>query len=158
MKRPIYKLLKPFIDELRNKTFEFYKDRLVSLVIFGSYVQGNVSLSSDLDLLIILKNAPLKNIERCREFWNNVEDKIKAKTRLYVSSWIRTGEEARIFSNLYIAIYESNIVLYDENVFFGNIIDKIREYFDQGLIERKILKGKIYWRVKNEQKVGGRLF
>ena len=55
----------------------YYKDGLVSLVVFGSVAKAKATPESDVDLLIVLENKPKSSYETYVEFYENVESKLK---------------------------------------------------------------------------------
>ena len=123
----------------------FYKDNLRNLVIFGSYARGEVTLGSDIDILIILKECKLSYRERLQEFYEDIESKITTGPSLLVSPIILKEEEAREFNPIYLEIMENNIIVFDDGT-FKNILDKLKRLQEERVIEKKTLKGKTYWR------------
>lgn len=152
--RNIYKKLKPFMKELIKLIRVFYKDNLRSLVIFGSYARGEVTLGSDIDILIILKECKLSYRERLQEFYEDIESKITTGPSLLVSPIILKEEEAREFNPIYLEIMENNIIVFDDGT-FKNILDKLKRLQEERVIEKKTLKGKTYWRVRDEKAYRG---
>jgi len=132
----------------------FYKDNLRSLVIFGSYARGEVTLGSDIDILIILKECKLSYRERLQEFYEDIESKITTGPSLLVSPIILKEEEAREFNPIYLEIMENNIIVFDDGT-FKNILDKLKRLQEERVIEKKTLKGKTYWRVRDEKAYRG---
>jgi len=73
-------MLKEKFKELQDKLLEeiksFYKDRLVSFVVFGSVARETYRHNSDIDLLIIAEGLPKGRMKRVEEF-EAVEEKIE---------------------------------------------------------------------------------
>src|SRR5437868_48887 len=57
-----------FLAHLTDRAVEFYGERLVSLVVFGSFASGRAHKGSDLDLLIVLNDAAPRRQQRLTEF------------------------------------------------------------------------------------------
>ncbi len=53
-------------SELRNQMEKLYGERLVQVILFGSHARGDAQLSSDIDVLVVLKGDvnPGKEINR----------------------------------------------------------------------------------------------
>lgn len=150
MERLIYKKLEPFVRELIDYTISFYKDNLEAIVIFGSYARGEITFSSDIDILIVIDRANNTYRERLREFYKNVESKIKDMPYLSVSPIILTKDEAIRFNPIYLDIAENHIVIFDKGL-FRSILEKLKEFQQKGIIERKTKEGKVYWRITDEE-------
>ncbi|MCA1995550.1 MAG: nucleotidyltransferase domain-containing protein [Coleofasciculus sp. S288] len=58
--------LKVILAELRSHFEEIYGDRLVKMVLFGSQARGDANESSDIDVLVVLKEQvnPGEEIKR----------------------------------------------------------------------------------------------
>ena len=77
-------MLKEKIEELQQKILKevksFYKDGLVSFVVFGSAARRTYRFDSDLDVQIIAENLPRGRIKRVTQFMA-VEEKIEPSLR-----------------------------------------------------------------------------
>lgn len=117
------------------KTKEYYKENLVSFVIFGSCGRETPNPESDIDILIILENAPTGRIKRNQEFYENVEKNLEDKIKSYknygintfISPLIRTKDEVLYGSPLYIDMLEGVKIFYDKENFFLNFLKSLRE-------------------------------
>ncbi len=137
-------------------------DRLVSVVLFGSVARGDVSDSSDLDLLIVAKNLPDIRFERMRLFDEAEDlcrDELKAICDHYgitasFSPIIKDIEEAGRASPLYLDIVEDGVILYDRDDFMKNVLERLRRKLRE-LGTRRVRRGrKWYWVLKPEVRVG----
>lgn len=54
--------IKPILNELKQELQELYGDRLVKLILFGSYARGEANPDSDIDLLAVLK-SPVSQVQ-----------------------------------------------------------------------------------------------
>lgn len=123
------------MNNLRNLLSEFtgivrreFKDNLISIILFGSHAKGTSNKCSDIDLLIIVKEAPV--------YWSDrVEPIRKCKFDFYlrykkiISPIILTKKEMeysaeKTINPLFAGIMTGFIVLLDKDNYFSNIIEK----------------------------------
>ena len=57
---------KQILNKFKRKLLARYKDNIISLVLFGSVARGTAGKESDIDVLIILKDAPDSYYERLK--------------------------------------------------------------------------------------------
>lgn len=72
LKERFLELEKQFLKE----TMDFYGERLVSVVVFGSVARGTQRFDSDFDVLIVAEGLPSGRIKRINEF-SVVEEKLE---------------------------------------------------------------------------------
>jgi len=63
----------PVLREIKRSLYELYGDRLVKLILFGSYARNQANSESDIDLLIILK----KPVSQVQEIYNMSDLRVK---------------------------------------------------------------------------------
>ncbi|PMQ01426.1 MAG: hypothetical protein CBR30_06265 [Dictyoglomus sp. NZ13-RE01] len=127
------------IELIYKKTKEYYKENLTSFVVFGSCSRNLPTPESDIDLLIILKKAPTGRIKRVEEFYLNIEkplenyinDLRKYGINTYISPIIRTEEEVKIGSPLYIDMLTGVKILWDEGNFFSKYLSELKEKLEK---------------------------
>lgn len=58
--------LKPILEELREQLENFYGERLVDLILYGSQARGDAGFGSDIDVMVVLKGPvdPFLEIEQ----------------------------------------------------------------------------------------------
>jgi len=146
------------ITALRRKLGE----DLVSVVLFGSFARGDASRESDIDLLIVGDNLPQSRFDRIRlfdEVERSIEKELKKIEEEYgvtisFSPIIKSVEEARRFTPLYLDLVEDAVILYDKNNFMENILEKLRRRLRE-LGAVRVWRGRRwYWILKPEIKVG----
>jgi predicted nucleotidyltransferase len=104
------------------------------VVLFGSVARGDVSDTSDIDMLIVAKNLPGRRFERiklfnkaeelCRDELRTIHERYSITT--YFSPIMKDVAEAcRIFP-LYLDIVEDGIVLFDRDGFMSNLLERLR--------------------------------
>jgi predicted nucleotidyltransferase len=104
------------------------------VVLFGSVARGDVSDTSDIDMLIVAKNLPGRRFERIKLF-NRAEDLCRDELRTiherysittYFSPIMKDVAEACRISPLYLYIVEDVIVLFDRDGFMSNLLERLR--------------------------------
>lgn len=110
------KILKEFADKCKEKLGK----NLISIVLFGSYVRGNFSKYSDIDLLIIAERLPLPH--KRQEIIRDIQEKIIEKDKKKISCVFFTRKE---FEH---AIINENPLLYGILTGYEEIFDK-NDYF-----------------------------
>ncbi|MFQ6109871.1 MAG: nucleotidyltransferase family protein [Candidatus Aminicenantales bacterium] len=158
-------MLKEKFKELQEKLLEetknFYGDRLVSFVVFGSVARETFRYDSDIDLLIIAENLPKGRMKRVAQF-SAVEDRIepfleslrKEGINTFISSVFKTPQEAEMGSPLFLDMVEDARILYDKNEFFSKRLVKLRERLKQ-MGAKRVWRGNIwYWVLKPDYKPG----
>ena len=111
---------KQIINKFKQKLFARFKDDLISLVLFGSVARGTARKESDIDMLIILKDAPASYYDRLKpvidielELRNDIEG-----IPPVFSSIILSQDEAKQNRNIFLDMIDDSIILYDTNDFF----------------------------------------
>jgi predicted nucleotidyltransferase len=134
----------------------YFKDKLYSVVIYGSVARGDNRNDSDIDLLIIVEGLPKSRIERFKIFeqieLNLMEDIEKLYGEGYYISFspiLKTPEEASHFSPLYMDMVEDAIILYDKENFFSEVLKGVKKKLEELGFERVWLGKKWYWRKKD---------
>lgn len=136
-----------------------FGDNLVSLAVYGSVARGDFRKDSDIDLLIVCENLPRDKLKR-QELFIEVEDGLDLE-KLYKEGFypnfspvLKTAEEARFLTPLYLDMVEDAVILYDKKDFFKNVLDKLRTKLKkQGATKVNIGK-KWYWDLKPGLKYG----
>lgn len=151
-------LLKEILDEIRR----YFDKNLVSVVLYGSLARGEVKKDSDIDLLIISENLPKERSRRQDMFMELEKESDEEIKRIYekwgcypyISPILKTREEARNLSPLYLDMVTDAKILYDKDDFFKEILEKLRMELDS-LNAKKIKVGKKwYWDLKPDYKFG----
>jgi len=105
----------------------YYKDRLISFVLFGSVARDSFRPDSDIDILIIAEPLPQGRIRRVEEFVNNVEKKLEDDLRElegqgiypFLSPIFKRPEEVRRGSPLFLDMIYDAKILFDKGGFFS---------------------------------------
>ena len=144
------------VEELLRELKEFFGGKLVSLVVYGSVARGDFSAGSDLDLLIVIDGIPRSRLERL-ELFEHVEERVRPVIEglgIEVSPVIKSPDEARRITPLYLDLVEDAIIVYDRDGFFERILMKLRAKLKELGAERVRVGKKWYWRLKREYRLG----
>lgn len=128
-----------YLASVLREIIAHYGTSLIGCAIFGSYARGENRLNSDLDLLIILEDAPSFS-RRLEEFVEQVEMKHEALAQeLYeqeeilceLSPYILTREEALKLQPIYYDLVKHHLILYDPEGLIARIIGSTRKLLEQ---------------------------
>ncbi len=150
----------PLLDRYSRLLLEYFGDRLLSIVLFGSVGRGDWDENSDIDLLVIVDGWDGVPVwRRVRELYR-VRERLR-DTREYKSA-VRAGftpiiqhyplsrEEALNFNRVYLDIVLDGIIIYDREGFFSKIIEALRNKLVRyGAKRISLPNGKYYWVIKN---------
>ncbi|MEN2985996.1 MAG: nucleotidyltransferase domain-containing protein [Thermodesulfovibrionaceae bacterium] len=152
---------KELINLLLRELKVFYQERLVSVVLFGSVARETQRFDSDIDLLIVVEDLPKGRLKRTMEFME-IEEKIqdflkdleKIGINTYLSPVLKTPEEVKIGSPLFLDLVEDAKILYDREDFFKKELEKIKEKLKSLGAKRYWLGNAWYWVLKPDIKPG----
>ena len=150
-----YRIVLDRLVECLKKNFN-----LVSVVVFGSVARGEARKDSDIDLLIIAENLPdryqrFRNFDKAEECLKDLIEELEAKGyHIYFSPIIKSIEEAKRISPLYLDMVEDAVILYDRNCFFQNILSRLRKRLKELGARRVRLGNKWYWILKDKYSFG----
>jgi predicted nucleotidyltransferase len=141
-------------DQLIEKTTEvikdYYKSRLVSLVLFGSCSRRTQHFNSDIDLLIILSESAKGKMSRQEEFIENIDNKLEedfkkltqSNIHTEISPVIKTQQEIEHGHLLLYEMTESCKILFDPTLFMTHFLTEMKEKMKKAGV-KKTSKG--YW-------------
>jgi uncharacterized protein len=117
--------IKEFVEACKEK----FKENLVSIVLFGSYARGNFKETSDVDLLVIVKDLPESVWERDKMI-EEILWKILLEKHIKISPILVEPEEIKMHAKwpnpLFYGIILGYSILFDKE-FFESIIGIVRE-------------------------------
>jgi predicted nucleotidyltransferase len=158
LKRSILECYRRAVDIVVEALKDNLGEKLVSIILYGSTARGDVSEDSDIDLLIVLESLPESRLERLR-ILDDVEKELKSveneyNIKIFFSPILKTVDEARKITPLYLDVVEDGIILFDRDDFMKKTIDRVRARLRE-LGARRIWRGRRwYWMLKPEVKVG----
>jgi uncharacterized protein len=135
-----------------SKAREMLGDRLVSIALYGSVARGQAGPNSDIDLYVVLREAPAGMLSR-RHMLELLRDAFVVELEELWSQGIyadfieviRTQAEARKFHPLYLDMSGEAILLYDQDKFLEKLLAKVREELISGGAERIAMGKSWYW-------------
>lgn len=152
-------LLDTFVDLIQ----QIFGDRLMSVVLFGSVARGTARADSDVDLLVILREAPaaywrrlkplLPILRRLRKepCWKALEEQGLTP---FLSLLVLSLEEARENHYLYLDMIEEARVLVDRDLFFQGKLESLRRRLHELGAQKRRRNGDWYWDLKPDFKLG----
>lgn len=147
--------------ELVEACRRVYRDRLVTVAVFGSVGRGTPSPGSDLDVLIVARDLPRGRMKRIAEFQQveeALEPFIEAMSRegidTYVAPVFKTPEEVESGSLLFLDMIEDARILYDRSGYFRGHLDRLAARLGE-LGARKVKSGgSWHWVLKPDLRPG----
>jgi predicted nucleotidyltransferase len=155
----------PVIRRYCELLFDFFGDRLVSIMLFGSVARGDWDANSDIDILVIVEGWEGKPIwDRVREV-GRVKAKLaesleylealKAGYHPIIQNYTLSVEEAKRFNRVYLDALMDGIILYDRDGFLSGILQALRRRLEElGSMRITLPNGRFYWVLKRGFKVG----
>ena len=150
-------LARQYTEQLKSTLGE----QLVSVILFGSVARGEAGPYSDVDLFIVLEDAPRGMIRR-RAL---LEPARQALTPMLEKLWgngiytdfveiIRTRNEALYFHPVYLDMTLEAIFLYDKEGFMTEVLEQLRKRLQALGAQRKRLGKVWYWYLKPDFQPG----
>lgn len=128
--------------------------RVISIVLFGSVARGTATPSSDIDLLVVLKDLPKGRLARRSILEPVLKDYEEAGGEGVINCHLKTADEARKVTVMYYDFPTDAILLHDRDGFFKAIIDSVSERIRKTGAQRKKWGRFYYWDLKPDAKAG----
>lgn len=140
---------------------EKLKDRLVSVLLFGSVARQEAYPESDIDLIIVMRDLPQGRMARKRllapvkgQLAPLLEEAVQKGFHPTFTELIYTPEEARRFRPLYLDLTQEAIILHDQNDFFQTLLKQVRRRLDSLGARRIQGEAGWYWDLKPDFQPG----
>jgi predicted nucleotidyltransferase len=134
-------------EEVLSQLNDFFGQNLISVVLFGSQVQGRARLDSDIDILVIVKNLS-KNWREQDELAGQLRINLWSKDLYNIQFILMTPEQIDMaiewFNPLLLSLADGCYILFDSNDFFNKIINRIKTIFKTGLVKKR---GELMWEI-----------
>jgi len=116
-------VLSEVVEKMRKK----FEDKLIAIILFGSYAKGKATRYSDLDLLLVVKDLPEKKIERFDIIVDIILYFLK-KYGIRISPILVKPEELspKFINPLIYGILTGYRVIYEKNEFWKNYLKAIK--------------------------------
>jgi len=139
-------------------------DELIALMLYGSVARGQARPESDVDLLIILRDAcpvyyerlkPILEVQRVLKSSPEANALRQRGLAPYLSYLILSEEEARKNRYVFLDMIEEARILYDREGFFAGRLQELKERLT-ALGSRKVYleNGSWYWDLKPDLVLG----
>jgi len=153
--------VRDLLDEFVARVRESLSDSVVSIILYGSVARGNATVDSDIDVLVVLEEAPSVYHERLRPFMP-VLRQLRARpgsgvanagnTQAPISLLVLSRAEANQNRPLYLDMLDDARMLFDRDGFFARRLDILRGRLEE-LGARKLRRGdRWYWDLKPDLK------
>lgn len=149
-----YKHYKEILLKFKQLLQEKFGANLISLILYGSVARGAAKTESDIDLLIILKDAPAvyyKRLEPVIDIELKLRDEAFETTGAApnFSSIVLSEEEAMENRNIFLDMIDASVILYDKNNFFKNRLKELKDrLLELGSKKIKLEDKTWYWSLK----------
>lgn len=159
-----YPEFQPLLDRFISLVQQALGEQVLSIVLYGSVARGQARAESDVDLLIVLREASSVYYERLRPFlrilrqlqeepaWKGLEAQ---GLRPYLSLLVLSKEEAEQSRYIYLDMVDEARILTDVGGFFQAKLEALRQRL-QELGARRIWQGEAswYWDLKPDLRKG----
>ena len=127
-------------------------ESLVSIALYGSVARGQAGPASDIDLFVVLREAPAGMLAR-RSLLEPVKEAMTQELELLWRQGIytdfieviRTKEEATLFHPLYLDMSQEAVLLYDRDRFMETVLGEVRDRLKKGGAQRRKIGTSWYW-------------
>ncbi len=140
---------------------DYYGEHLVTFAVYGSLARGVATAESDIDLLLIVEKLPQGRMPRIDAFTEHVENPplkpisfANENYPLRISAIIKTPDEVKLGSLLFLDMTEHLKLLFDKGDFFAQYLDGLRAKMRAWGSEKRYRGGGYYWLLKPDLKPG----
>jgi len=151
----------PLLGQLTALCRAHYRERLISLAVFGSVGRGTPRIDSDIDFLVVARDLPDGRLRRVAEFQPVEAQMTSVLTKLSrsglhteLSPVFKTPEEIQTGSPLLLDMAEDALILYDRDDFLKQALQDLKSRLEK-LGARRIWQGNAwYWDLKPDYHIG----
>jgi len=165
LERIPHTIFSPLIKRYCELLLDYFRDKLVSVMLFGSIARGDWDENSDIDILVVVddwKNKPIwvriQDLGRVKKLLENTVEFKKALNAGFwpiIQNYPLNLEEAKRFNRIYLDAIIDGIILYDKDNFLRNVLDNFRRKMESmGSMRITLPNGKFYWILNGSMKAG----
>ncbi len=140
---------------------ERYKDRLISICVYGSAARGTAGPTSDVDLLLVvegLRGSVGKRLQELYESISGIENERKLLSAsghfADISLFPLSPSESASFLPIYLDIIDEGVIIYDKANFLENVLTRCRSMLTEAGAEKVSTRHGWFWRVNPNMLVG----
>lgn len=111
---------KKTVAQLREKLVEDFKDKIESIILYGSVARGEAHEESDIDILIVARNDDRKFYPRISQIRTRIDLNNNTLTTLIHTSKNELEQYVKLGSPFIENVIKEGVILYD-NGFFKKI-------------------------------------
>ncbi len=150
----------PLLEKYARLLLDYFGEKLLGIVLFGSIARGDWDIDSDIDILVVVEGWDSKPMwERIRELYG-IREKLR-ETREYraaveagyipiLQHYPLGGREALRFHKIYLDIVLDGIVIYERGGYISGIMDSVRnKLLEYGARRISRPDGRYYWLIKD---------
>lgn len=153
-----------FVIEILNLLNDFFGEKLISVVVFGSVARGDAKPTSDTDILVVAEGLPKRMSEKM-EIMARILIKLRSAgaykelRKRGICTWVQfyplSPEEAKIHRPIYLDMVEDAVILVDKDNFIESVFTGLRRKLDELKAKRIYLNnGTWIWDLKPDIKRG----
>ena len=135
------------LSELSDTLHQKFKHDLLCIVIFGSTVKGNSTITSDIDVIVVcdslIKDWRMRDTMSL-ELTEDIESKYSIPIHMTLVSRVEFSQAIDSAYPLMLEIYDANEIIYDKNNFFSQSLKNFEKNLNKWHAKR-IEKG--FWKI-----------
>lgn len=138
-----------FLNGIVDQLKDFFKGKLLGVVLFGSYATGLATSESDIDLLVVLDNSvPL--IRSIYRWWDS---KINWKGKIDVNPhFVHLPKDRQSATGIWFEVAQDGKIIYQKKDMVDRILLELNNYAKEGNIRKYISNGHSYWVRRHDEK------
>lgn len=157
----LHERFEQILEAVREACLLVYRERLISIGVFGSVARGTMRPDSDIDLLLVVEDLPDGRMPRMRTF-EAVEEKLgpdlenaaEEGINTVLAAVFKTPQELTYGSPLFLDMTEEARILYDPNNTLADYLEGLRSRLRALGARRVRAGGGYYWLLKPDLKPG----
>jgi len=131
--------IKANLDSMMWNLHQEFGDRLIAVVVYGSYARGSAKPKSDVDLLVVVRGLPRDwdTIHRLEDKWTFKGRQFGKRFQVMFVSPEDVEDSVEYAAPLMLEIYNAHKVIFDQNGFFRNCIIRMEHLIKERGIRMK---------------------
>jgi hypothetical protein len=154
--RGLPEVIRPTLRSYLKGLFDRYGNRVISVVLYGSFCTNKYNRESDIDLLVVIEDYKWEDPLRVQAAEDLALRKWVLEKRYHkIQPLPLNPEQARRHRPIYLDMVVDGEILYDRGGFMANVFGEIRKRLvELGANRYELPDGSWYWILKPEVKEG----